>query len=195
MQRIRNGLLFLLAAAAFFMAPCPAPAADYVIDTKNAHAFIQFKISHLGFSYILGRFNHFDGVFSYDEKDRAASNVKVTVDVASVDTNNSERDKHLRSEKFFEVKKYPEAEFVSTSVEVTGDKTALLKGEFTLHGVTRPIEIKVTELGAGKDPWGGFRRGFEGRVTLALKDYNIKTPGPTASKATLFLSIEGIRQK
>ncbi|MFQ5480596.1 MAG: YceI family protein [Thermodesulfobacteriota bacterium] len=196
MQGFKKGFLFLFAGLLFLLAPLRAEAADYVIDSKNAHAYIQFKISHLGFSYVLGRFNHFDGVFSYDELNPAASRVKVTVDVSSVDTNNPERDKHLRSEKFFEVKKYPEATFVSSSYKVTGDKTALLKGKFTLHGVTRPITIKVTELGAGKDPWGGFRRGFEGSVTLALKDYNINTSlGPTAKEVVLFLSVEGIREK
>lgn len=196
MHRIKTGILYLLAAAAFFVLPQAAISADYLIDSKNAHAFIQFKISHLGFSYILGRFNHFDGTFTYDEKDPAASKVRVTVDVSSVDTNNPERDKHLRGEKFFEVKKYPEAAFVSTSYEPTGKGTALLKGKFTLHGVSRPIVIKAKEVGAGNDPWGGYRRGFVGSVTLALKDYNITTDlGPTAKEAELFLSLEGIRQK
>ncbi len=196
MRRSFGSFLFCLAAAVFFVTPLRAEAADYVIDSKNAHAFIQFKISHLGFSYVLGRFNRFDGVFSYDESAPTASKVKVTVDVGSVDTNNAERDKHLRSKKFFNVKKYPEATFVSTALEPLGNKRAILKGRFTLHGVTRPIEIKVKELGAGKDPWGGFRRGFEGGVRLALRDYNINTSlGPTAREVTLFLSVEGIRQK
>ncbi len=196
MYRIKQRIILLVLLAVFLIAPLQARAADYVIDSKKAHAFIQFKISHLGFSYVLGRFNHFDGVFSYDEKDPAASHVKVTVDVSSVDTNHAERDKHLRSEKFFDVKKYPKATFVSSSYEVTGDKRALLKGMFTLHGVTRPITIKVRELGAGKDPWGGYRRGFEGSLTLALKDYNINTSlGPAAKEVVLFLSLEGIRQK
>jgi len=192
----KRGLLSVLMVTAFFLVPMAAFAEDYVIDSKNAHAFIQFKISHLGFSYVLGRFNHFDGGFTYDPLDPTASKVKVTVDVSSVDTNNPERDKHLRGEKFFEVKKYPEATFVSTSYEPTGNGTALLRGDFTLHGVTRPIVIKVKELGAGKDPWGGYRRGFEGSVRLVLKDYNITTDlGPTAREVELFLSVEGIRQK
>ena len=196
MHRIKTGLLFLLAAAAFFALPHAALSADYVIDSKNAHAYIQFKISHLGFSYVMGRFNRFDGVFTYDPLDPAASKVRVTVDVSSIDTNNPERNKHLRSKKFFDVKKYPRATFVSTSYEPTGNHTALLRGKLTLHGVTRPIVIKVKELGAGKDPWGGYRRGFEGRVRLALRDYNITTDlGPTAREVEIFLSLEGIRRK
>ncbi len=196
MHRIKTGLLYLLVAAAFFVVPHAALSADYVIDSKNAHAYIQFKISHLGFSYVMGRFNRFEGGFTYDPLDPAASKVRVTVDVSSIDTNNPERNKHLRSKKFFDVKKYPEATFVSTSYEPTGKRTALLRGKLTLHGVTRPIVIKVKELGAGKDPWGGYRRGFEGRVVISLKDYNINTDlGPTAREVEIFLSLEGIRQK
>ncbi len=191
-----KALLSFLGVMVFLISAGPAGAADYIIDSKNAHAFIQFKISHLGFSYVLGRFNRFDGTFSYDEAERDASTVRVIVDVSSVDSNNPERDKHLRSKKFFDVKNYPEATFVGSSYEPTGRHTALLKGDFTLHGVTRPIVIKVRELGAGKDPWGGYRRGFEGSVRLALKDYNIKTSlGPMAKEVDLFLSVEGIRQK
>jgi len=193
---IKKGILSLLVVTAFFLVPRAALSADYLIDSKNAHAFIQFKISHLGFSYVLGRFNDFTGTFSYDEAHPDASKVKVSVDVSSVDTNNAERDKHLRSEKFFEVRKFPEATFVSSSYEPRGKGRALLKGNFTLHGVMRPIVIAVTELGFGKDPWGGYRRGFEGSVRLALKDYNIKTSlGPAAREVELFLSVEGIRQK
>jgi len=193
---IKKGILSLLVVTAFFLVPRAALSADYLIDSKNAHAFIQFKISHLGFSYVLGRFDEFTGTFSYDEAHPDASKVKVSVDVSSVDTNNAERDKHLRSEKFFEVRKFPEATFVSSSYEPRGKGRALLKGNFTLHGVTRPIVITVRELGFGKDPWGGYRRGFEGSVRLALKDYNIKTSlGPAAREVELFLSIEGIRQK
>jgi len=193
---IKKGILSLLVVTAFFLVPRAALSADYLIDSKNAHAFIQFKISHLGFSYVLGRFNDFTGTFSYDEAHPDASKVKVSVDVSSVDTNNPERDKHLRSEKFFAVKKFPKATFVSSSYEPRGNGRALLKGNFTLHGVTRPIVITVRELGFGKDPWGGYRRGFEGSVRFALKDYNIKTSlGPAAREVELFLSIEGIRQK
>ncbi|MEK7679198.1 MAG: YceI family protein [Deltaproteobacteria bacterium] len=192
---LKNSLLIFLSAAVLVLSSKAVMAEDYVIDSKNAHAFIQFKISHLGYSWILGRFNRFDGTFSYDEKNPRASKVTVTVDTASIDTNNAERDKHLRSEKFFEVKQYPEAVFVSRSYEPKGNDTGVLKGDFTLHGVTRPIEIKVKHIGAGKDPWGGFRRGFEGTARFALNDYNINTNlGPASKEVELFLSMEGIRK-
>ncbi len=189
-------LLLIMMATGTLTTAGSTRAASYVIDSKNAHAFIQFRVSHLGFSYVLGRFNRFEGTFTYDENHPSASKVRVTVDVSSVDTNNAERDKHLRSKKFLDVKDFPEAIFKSTSYEPTGKGTALLRGRFTLHGVTRPIVIEVKELGHGKDPWGGYRRGFEGTVRLRLKDYDIPTSlGPTAKSVDLFLSIEGIRQK
>ncbi|MDP2689890.1 MAG: YceI family protein, partial [Deltaproteobacteria bacterium] len=132
---------------------------------------------------------------SYDEKAPAASKVSVKIDAASVDSNNAERDKHLRGKDFFDVAKYPEATFVSSSFEPKDGGAAVLKGDLTLHGVTRPIEIEVNQVGAGKDPWGGFRRGFEGRTKLKLSDYDINfNLGPASKEVELYLSIEGVRK-
>jgi polyisoprenoid-binding protein YceI len=173
----------------------PSHAADYVIDTKGAHAFIQFKISHLGYSWMLGRFNTFDGHFSYDESNPAAATIVVNIDSASVDTNHAERDKHLRGDDFFDVKKFPTAKFESTSFTEMADGKALVKGNLTLHGVTREITIDAEHVGAGSDPWGGYRRGFVGTTTLTLKDYNIKMDlGPASRQVEMLLSFEGVRQ-
>ena len=137
----------LLLAMAVLAAPLQA--ADYDIDTKGAHAFIQFKIKHLGYSWLLGRFNKFDGQFSYDEKKPNASKVEVNIDTASLDSNHAERDKHLRSKDFLDVGKYPTAKFVSTSFQQQGQGQALLKGNLTLHGVTKPVTISVKHIGQG----------------------------------------------
>lgn len=186
-------LMFLMAT--LILTSQVAKAEDYVIDTKKSHAFIEFKISHLGFSWLMGRFNRFEGTFSYDEKNPLVSKVTVTIDTASIDTNFAERDKHLRSKDFLDVKKFPKATFVSTSVKTKGKDKAVLKGDFTLHGVTRQIEIEVEQIGAGNDPWGGFRRGFEGRTKFALHDFDINfNLGPASKEVELYLSIEGIRK-
>jgi polyisoprenoid-binding protein YceI len=180
----------LLAALA---AVNPVQAEDYVIDT--AHAFVQFRIQHLGYSWLYGRFNSFEGGFSYDENDPAAAQVEVTIDTDSLDTNHAERDKHLRSGDFLDVDTYPEARFVSTGYSETGDGTAELEGDLTLHGVTRPVTLEVTAIGAGPDPWGGYRRGFHGTTTLTLADFGIDYDlGPAAREVELELSVEGIRQ-
>ena len=191
----RQSVIAILIAAALLLLPQFSRAAEYVIDTKGSHAFIQFKIPHLGYSWLLGQFNEFQGTFSYDEKNPAATTVKVTIETASIDSNHAKRDKHLRGKDFLEVEKYPQATFASTAFEAKGDNEAVVKGNFTLHGVTRPIEIAVKQVGAGKDPWGGFRRGFEGTTTFALKDYNINFDlGPASKEVEIYLSLEGIRQ-
>ncbi len=184
---------FVLAAA--LVLPTQALAEKYVIDTEGSHAFILFRIQHLGYSWLSGRFNTFNGSFEYDENNPDKASVQVEIDVASIDSNHAERDKHLRSDEFLDVSKYPKASFVSTSFKDNGDGTAVLKGDFTLRGVTKPVTIAVEHVGHGSDPWGGYRRGFEGTTRIALADYGIKyNLGPKSKEVELTLSVEGIRQ-
>jgi len=192
---LRKTLLSSAFAASLAIFSQPLLAADYVIDTKGAHAFIQFKIQHLGYSWLLGRFNEFSGQFSYDEKNPSAAKIAVDINPASIDSNHAERDKHLRNQDFLNVDKFPKAKFVSTSFEEKGDGKALLKGNLTLLGVTKEVTIDVNHIGAGDDPWGGYRRGFEGTTKFALKDFGIQRDlGPASQEVEIYLSIEGIRQ-
>ena len=169
-----------------------APAADYEIDA--GHSFIEFRIKHLGYSWLYGRFNRFSGEFSHDPADPSANRISVSIDPASVDTNHAERDKHLRNPDFLDVEKYPDAGFESTGY--TGDaESGTLEGMLTLHGVTKPISIDLRKIGEGKDPWGGYRAGFIGTVTLTRKDFEISyNLGPASETMELELSIEGIRK-
>lgn len=170
-------------------------AADYVIDTKGAHASIQFKVSHLGYSFVVGRFNQFEGGFSFDKNDIKASKINVTINTASLDSNHAERDKHLRSADFLNVTKFPQADFVSKSVVDKGDGKFVLNGDLTLNGVTKPVAIDANYIGEGKDPWGGYRVGFVGQTQFALKDFDIQMDlGPASSHVTLDLVVEGIKQ-
>ena len=195
MKKILHKIGLSVSLAGVLLASNAVMADDYVIDKKGMHAAIQFKISHLGYSWLLGRFNDFDGKFSYDEKKPSKSKVEVTINTKSVDSNHAERDKHLRGSDFLEVSKFPQAKFVSTSYKEGADGKAKLTGKFTLHGVTKDIVIDVTKVGAGKDPWGGYRRGFEGKTRIALKDYGItKNLGPASATLDLILNIEGIKQ-
>lgn len=187
--------LAAFALTAAILAPAGVVADHYVIDTEGAHAFIQFRIKHLGYSWLSGRFNNFSGNFSYDENKPEASTVEVTIATGSIDSNHAERDKHLRGEDFLDVDKYPEAKFVSTAFKDKGDGTATLEGKLTLRGQTRPITIEVEHIGHGPDPWGGYRRGFEGTTRLTLADYGIDYDlGPASRELDLILSVEGIRQ-
>ena len=193
--RTARGLTLAGALLASVLAPGWAQGEDYVIDTKGAHAFVQFRIQHLGYSWLYGRFNDFSGGFSYDEKDPAAAKVEVVIKTASVDSNHAERDKHLRGSDFLDVAKYPEARFKSIAYKPAGNGKASLTGELTLRGITKPITIDVTEVGHGPDPWGGYRRGFEGTTRLRLKDYGIpKDLGPASAELEMTLSVEGIRK-
>ncbi len=170
-------------------------ADDYVIDTKGAHASIKFRVQHLGYSWLYGRFNDFSGKFSYDEKQPDKSSVEVTIKTSSVDSNHAERDKHLRSDDFLNVAKYPEAKFISTGYTQDKDGNGVLKGNLTLNGVTKPLEIEVEFIGAGDDPWGGYRVGFEGTTRFAMADFGIvKDLGPKSKDVEMILSVEGIKQ-
>jgi len=187
--------LVALAMVAALSLPGLAAAADYVIDTEGGHAFIQFRIPHLGYSWLYGRFDDFAGEFTYDEDDPAASKVAVVIQTASIDSNHAERDKHLRDEDFLAVDDYPEARFQSTSFTEHGDGTATLVGDLRLRGITKPITIDVEHIGHGPDPWGGYRRGFQGRTRFALKDFGIERDlGPASRDVEMILSIEGVRQ-
>ncbi len=170
-------------------------AADYAIDKEGQHAFVNFKISHLGYSWLWGTFNDFDGSFSFDAAKPEESKVNVTLKTASVDTNHAERDKHLRSDDFLNVAKHPTATFESTSVKSTGGGTADITGNLTLNGVTKPVVIAARFIGEGDDPWGGYRAGFEGSTTLTLKDFDIKMDlGPASQTVDLIISVEGVRK-
>ena len=170
-------------------------AAEYKIDTEGMHAFIQFKIQHLGYSWLWGRFNGFDGSFTYDPKKPEDSSVNVTIDMTSIDSNHAERDKHLRGSDFFAVEKYPEATFVSKSYQPNGEGKGVLTGTLTLRGVSKDVDIAIEHIGGGPDPWGGVRQGFSGRTEIVLKDFGIDFDlGPKSTKAQLLLDIEGIKR-
>ncbi len=198
---MRNRSLTALSLAAAIAIPTLAPSLAqaaperYVIDTEGAHAFIQFRIKHLGYSWLYGRFNAFSGTFTYDPDDTSASQVQVDIKMASLDSNHAERDKHLRGSDFLDVGKYPTATFKSTSYKETGFNKGVLEGKLTLKGITKPIKIDVERIGNGPDPWGGYRRGFEGRTEFALKDFGIDyNLGPASRTVEMMLTVEGIRQ-
>jgi len=179
-----------------FLTLCgPLYAADYVIDKEGQHAFINFKTGHMGFSILHGRFNDFDGTFSWDSAKPEESQVQVTINTASVDSNHAARDEHLRSADFLNVDEYPQATFVSTSVVSTGADTVEVTGDFTFNGVTKPVVIDARFVGEGEDPWGGYRAGFEGTASIRLADYNVVMDlGPASAVVELNLTIEGVRK-
>ncbi len=184
-----KSLLSAAALAAAFVGP--AQAAQYTLDPT--HSFVEFRIQHLGYSWLYGRFNDIKGTLDYDAEDPNASKVEVEIATASVDSNHAERDKHLRNSDFLDVKKYPTATFVSSAFEAN-DVGGTLTGTLTLHGVSKEVSIDVTKVGEGKDPWGGYRAGFIGTMELTRSDFDMGyNLGPASETMQLELSIEGIR--
>ena len=189
----RSSVMVLALAAATTAGS--ASAAEYVIDTEGAHASINFRVNHLGFSWLTGRFNDFTGQFNYDPDSPEDAQISVTIDTASIDSAHEERDEHLRSADFLHVEQHPQAEFTSTSYQPTGDNTAVMEGDFTLNGVTRTIRLDVEKIGQGQDPWGNERVGFSAVTDFQLKDYGIDYDlGPDSETVYLTLEVEGIRQ-
>jgi len=188
--------LLALAVSSIGIMSLPALADNYVIDTKGAHASINFSIKHLGYSVLTGRFDTFSGDFSYDPAKPEASTVNVTIDTGSINSNHAERDKHLRSADFLNVEKFPKATFVSKKIVLDGDKDEFdIVGDLTLNGVTKSITIEVDKVGEGKDPWGGYRAGFSGETTITLKDFNVKMDlGPASQTVQLELEVEGVKK-
>jgi polyisoprenoid-binding protein YceI len=189
--------LHAFAALALVSSSVLATADDYVIDTKGAHASINFSVSHLGYSVLTGRFDNFSGDFSYDSSKPEASSIKVSIDTTSVNSNHAERDKHLRSSDFLNVEKYPTASFVSKKVSAAqDDKNALvIVGDLTLNGVTKSVTLETHKIGEGKDPWGGYRAGFSATTSINMKDFNIKMDlGAASQTVNLNLHVEGIKK-
>ena len=165
MKRVALSLSLILIATAGLVG-----AADYSID--KAHSDVSFKARHL-VSKTSGQFTDFDGAIVADFSNLDASSVMFSIKAASIDTENEDRDKHLRSEDFFDTEKYPEITFTSSKITKSGDSSYAVTGTLTMHGVSKTVTLPVVYLGEVEDPWGNTKAGFEISTTLDRKDYGI----------------------
>ena len=157
--------------AAALLAVSAFAADSYVVDKNHSEA--TFQVRHL-VSRVSGRFNDFAGTISVDEANPAVSSVEFTIKTPSIDTGNENRDKDLRGANFFEVDKFPEITFKSTSIKASSKKNFYdVTGTFTMHGVTKTITLPVEFLGFIKDPRGNAKAGFSTHTVLNRKDYGI----------------------
>jgi polyisoprenoid-binding protein YceI len=174
----------------------PANAAEKFLLDKT-HTSVLFGLSHLGFSKSFGRFNTIEGALTLDAEAPEKSSVVVTIDAASIDTNHKERDDHLRGKDFFDVAQFPTLSYKSTSVKLTGEKTATVTGDLTMHGVTRPVPLEVTLVKTGPHPRDATKTvaGFSARGTLKRTDFGMAYGAPVlGDEIELIIEAETIKQ-
>ena len=138
-----------------------------------SHSNIEFAVRHLMISTVRGRFGKLSGTVDLNDRDPAKTSVAVTIDAASLDTREAQRDTHLRSADFFEVEKFPSLTFKATGVTGNLASTFQLRGDLTIKGVTRPITLEVTSEGQGNDPWGNVRAGYSAKGKLRRSDFGL----------------------
>ena len=139
-----------------------------------AHSNAQFTVRHLGISNVQGEFTKVAGTIQLNEQDPTKSSVTATVELASVDTRNGDRDGDLKSANFFDVAKYPTMTFTSKSISRSADGKLQLTGDLTLHGVTKEVTFIVDgPSDAIKDPWGNARRGASAAAKIHRSDFGI----------------------
>jgi len=167
-MKFKIGLLS--AVMAIFLAGLAPAAEKYTID--NVHSYVGFSVSYLVLSSVKGNFGDFEGMIHYDENDLTQSSVEVSVKTASIDTDNPDRDNHLRNEDFFSAPEYPEITFKSDKI-TKADDGYVLHGDLTMRGVTKAVEIPFEMRGKITDPRGNERIAFEGSTKINRKDFGV----------------------
>jgi len=152
------------------MSIATATKTTYNID--KAHSEVSFQVRHL-LTKVRGRFSDFEGTIEFDAEHPEQSSVSLTIQANSIDTNEKDRDTHLRSADFFEVEKFPTLTFRSTEIKTSGGNEYDVIGDLTIHGVTRRVSVDTTFLGKAKDPWGNERIAFEAETTVNRKDFGL----------------------
>jgi len=161
----------LAAAAVISASAVSAQAATWEID--KAHSTVGFSVQHMVITKVTGRFDQFEGTIEFDTTDLSSGTAEMTVQMASVNTDNERRDNHLRSPDFFDVEKYPTMTFRSTKVSaVKGDKFQLT-GMLTLKDVTKEVTFDCTFNGMLTDSWGNVRAGFTAKGEIDRQDYHV----------------------
>ncbi len=188
--------LFILVVAA----AGPVGAAEYQIDAS--HSTIGFQVRHMAISKTNGNFDDYSGTFSFEAGKPDSWSCEAVIQAKSINTNNEKRDDHLRSDEFFDVANFPTLTFKSTAVEMENDSEGILKGNLTIHGVTKPVEMNLEVLGTVTDPWGNERAGFSAAVKINRKDYGLEYHSVmeagglvVGDEVKITLEIEGILKK
>jgi polyisoprenoid-binding protein YceI len=145
------------------------PAGTYSVD--SAHSNVGFAVRHMGIATVRGTFRSFQGTI---DATGDAPVLEGTVETASVDTGEENRDGHLKSPEFFDAERHPQISFHSTTTEAAGDGSIRLAGEITIKGISKPIELTGTVAENGEDPWGNERVGLELETSIDRRDFDLK---------------------
>jgi len=176
---------------------CSAAFAARGADTFKidpVHSSVLFSIKHLGVTDFYALFNDMSGTVTFDKADPAKSSVELTVPVESLNSRNPKRDQHLKSPDFFNAKQFPTLSFKSKKVEASGD-IYKISGDFTLHGVTKPITIEFKKGAEGKGMEGEVRGGGETRFTIKRSNYGMTfMQGALGDEVNIIVSVEGVKQ-
>lgn len=171
---------------------------NYTID--DSHTRIGFVARHAMVTKVRGSFNEFEGKGYFDAENPSNSHVELTIQAASIDTRNADRDGHLRSNDFFDMENYPTISFKSTNVEQKSDNVYTLTGDLTIKDVTKPVSVDFEFTGAAVDPFGNNRIGFEGSTTINRKDWGVNWNAAleaggvlVSEKVTLEFEVSAIR--
>ncbi|MBI3140560.1 MAG: YceI family protein [Rhodocyclales bacterium] len=169
-----------------------AEKGSYKIDP--AHSNAHFTLTHLGVGRFTGRFDNVKGELNADGTGQG-NKVIAEIELASLNTGHAERDKHLRSPDFFSAAQFPKMRFESTRVSLDAKGEGSMAGNLTLRGATKPVSFKLHHVGAGKDPWGGYRSGYVATTTLKRSEFGINfMPGGIGDDVELVINIESVKQ-
>jgi polyisoprenoid-binding protein YceI len=170
----------------------------YAIDPT--HRRIGFVARHAMVTKVRGSFNEFEGSGYFDAESPTSSRLQLTIQAASIDTRNADRDGHLKSNDFFDMETYPTITFTSTAVEQVDPESYRVTGDLTIKGVTKPVTVDFEFTGAATDPFGNHRIGFEGKTTVNRKDWGVNWNAAleaggvlVSEKVTLEFEVSAIR--
>lgn len=171
MKKVMFALFSLVATLTFAQAPVKADPNTWTLD--KSHANVKFTVTHMVISEVEGTFKVYDGTIVSSKPDFTDAKIDFSVDVASINTENEGRDKHLRSDDFFNAEKFPKMTFKSTSFKKTGDKTYVLEGDLTIRDVTKRVKFDVV-YGGQAVAWGKTKAGFKASGSINRTEYGLK---------------------
>ncbi len=151
-----------------------AASAQSTWKSDNSHSNVKFTVTHLVVSEVEGNFKVYNGTISAAKPDFTDAVINFSVDVNSINTDNENRDKHLKGDDFFNAEKFPQMTFKSVSFKKVSGNKYVLEGDLTIRDITKRVKFDVTYGGTVKDPWGNIKAGFKAKGSINRFDYNLK---------------------